>query len=103
MIFVLRESIDELLHTDSPYEVLHTHEIKPITDWYTLDEITERYSIKRHQIRKIVNSENIPETKDGTRTLIAKNKIDAYFKKRGHDRSIRNLAEWYTVADIMKV
>ena len=98
--FVTRKSIDELFENRNPYETLSLKERKPIADWYTLDEITDKYGLKRHQIRKIINAENIPEKKEGTRVLIAKNKIDAYFKQRGFDPTILNLSQWYTIEDI---
>lgn len=77
-------------------------ENKSEMDWYTLTEITEKYGILRHQIRKIINAENIAEKKDGTHTLVAKKQIDSYFKKKGFDFSLKNLAEWYTIAEIME-
>jgi len=102
LTFVSRKSIDDLLETNMPYEVLPTKEKKPIDDWYTLNEITEQYGILRHQIRKIVNAENIAEKKDGTRTLIAKRQIDNYFKKKGFDISLANIAEWYSISEVMQ-
>lgn len=101
LTFVSRQSIDELLQDSVPYEIQQSQERKPIADWYTLDEITAKYGIKRHQIRNIVNAGHIPEKKEGTRTLIAKSKLDAYFKKQGFDSTILNLAEWSTV-DVVK-
>ena len=81
---------------------MSTKERKPIEDWYTLNDITERYGILRHQIRKIVNAESIAEKKDGTRTLIAKRQIDIYFKKKGFDVSLTNIAEWYSISEIIQ-
>ena len=102
MTFISRKSIDDLLEAQTAYKVLPTKEQQPIADWYTLDEITQRYGILRHQIRKIVNAENISEKKDGTRTLLAKRQIDNYFNKRGFEPSLINLADWYTVTEIME-
>ncbi len=99
---IRKKDIDMLFQETEPYEVLHSGERKPINDWYTIDEITERYGLLRHRIRKIINAENIPTKKSGTRTLIAKNKIDNYFKKKGFDGSLINLAEWLTISDIME-
>jgi excisionase family DNA binding protein len=83
------------------YQINHiSKEQQSITDWYSLNEITEKYGILKDQIRKIVNAENISEMKNGTRTLIAKHQIDNYFKKKGFDSLIVNLAEWYTVGEI---
>ena len=102
LTFVSRKSIDDLLESNMPYEMLPTKEKKPIEDWYTLNEITERYGILRHQIRKIVNAESIAEKKDGTRTLIAKSQFDNYFKRKGFDASLANIAEWYSVPEVMQ-
>lgn len=100
LTFVSRQSIDELLQANTVFETSPTQERKPISDWYTLEEITAKYGIKRHQIRNIVNAERIPEKKEGTRTLIAKAKLDSYFRKQGFDSAILNLADWYTLPEI---
>ena len=34
--------------------------------------------------------------------MIAKNRIDAYFKKKGYNDSLSNLAEWISIEDIME-
>jgi excisionase family DNA binding protein len=98
---IKRTDLDVFIDNANLYDVESTQERKPIADWYTLDEITAKYGIKRHQIRNIVNAGHIPEKKEGTRTLIAKSKLDAYFKKQGFDSTILNLAEWSTV-DVIK-
>ena len=102
LTFISRKNIDELLEANAAYEILPTKELQPIAEWYTLDEITQQYGILRHQTRKIVNAENISEKKDGTRTLIAKRQIDNYFNKKGFESSLINLAEWYTVTEVME-
>ncbi len=100
---IRKSDLESFFDKAEPYEIDQiSKEIKPITDWYTFNEVTEKYGILRHQIRKIVNAENIPEKKDGTRTLVAKRQIDNYFKKKGFDSSVINLAEWYTVSEIME-
>jgi excisionase family DNA binding protein len=85
LTLIRRKDIDTLFDDVEPYEILSTGERKPIEDWYTMNDITEKYGILRHRIRKIINTESIPTKKDGTRTLVAKNKIDNYFKL--HPRS----------------
>lgn len=89
-----QKGIETLFDVIEPYEVLVTGERKLIDEWYTIDEITEKYGLLRHRIRKIINAEGIPTKKAGTRTLIAKNKIDTYFKKKGFDTTLSNLADW---------
>ena len=73
---------------------------KRVTDWYTLDEVSQKYGILKDQIHKIVKVENIQKAKDGIRTLVDKHGIDLYFKKKGFDATLINLAEWYTVPEI---
>ena len=102
LTLISRQSVDDFILSNTPYERRSVKEYKQIDDWYTLDEITAKYGIKRHQIRNIVNSVGISEKKEGTRTLIAKNKLDSYFRKHGFDHSILNLAEWYTAEEIQK-
>lgn len=99
---IRRKDIESLFDEIEPYEILTTGERKPIDDWYTLDDITEKYGLLRHRIRKIINAEEIPTKKDGTRTLIAKGKIDAYFRKKGFDTTLSNLSEWITTPEIME-
>ena len=90
---IRKKDIESLFDEVEPYEVLQTGERKPIDEWYTLDDITEKYGLLRHRIRKIINTEGITTKKDGTRTLIAKGKIDAYFRKKGIRFSILHTKE----------
>ncbi|MDR1339942.1 MAG: helix-turn-helix domain-containing protein [Prevotellaceae bacterium] len=99
MTIIPQKSIDEFLEVNTPYEILPAQERKPVSDWYTLLEITEKYGIKYRRLRDIINSENIPEKKDGKITLIAKNRIDTYFRKQGYDETIQNLSEWVTLPE----
>lgn len=99
---IRKKDIEALFDEIEPYEVLTTGERKPIDEWYTIDEVTEKYGLLRHRIRKIINAENIPTKKAGTRTLIAKSRMDAYFRKRGFDDTLSNLADWITTPEIME-
>ena len=99
---IRKKDIEALFDEIEPYEVLTTGERKPIDEWYTIDEVTEKYGLLRHRIRKIINAEGIPTKKAGTRTLIAKSRIDTYFRKRGFDDTLSNLADWITTPEIMK-
>ncbi len=102
MTIIRKKDIESLFDTIEPYEVLATRVRKPIDEWYTIDEVTEKYGLLRHRIRKIINAESIPTKKAGTRTLIAKNKIDAYFRKKGFDATLSNLAEWITTPQVIE-
>jgi predicted DNA-binding transcriptional regulator AlpA len=97
---VPQSSIDEFLKVTVPYEPLPMKEHKPISEWYTINEITEKYGIKYSRLYNIVVEERIPKKKVGKSILIAKNRIDKYFEKRGYDEDINNLSGWITLSDI---
>ena len=99
---ISQKSIDEFLEAVIPYEVLPTKERKPISEWYTLEKITEKYGIKYRRLRDIINKERIPEKKDGKITLVAKTRIDNYFKRQGYDEAVINLSEWLIFSDIIE-
>lgn len=99
---IRKKDIEALFDVIEPYEVLTTGKRKIIDEWYTIDEVTEKYGLLRHRIRKIINAEGIPTKKAGTRTLIAKSKIDAYFKRKGFDATLSNLADWITTIEVME-
>lgn len=100
---IRRTDLEAFFENANPYQVkCISIKNKQEIEWYTLNEITEKYGILRHQIRKVINSENIPEKKEGTRTLVAKKQIDIFFKRTGFDFSLKNLAEWYTIREIME-
>lgn len=100
---IRKKDIDALFDKIEPYEVLTAGERKPIDEWYTIDEVTEKYGLLRHRIRGIINAEGIPTKKAGTRTLIAKGRIDAYFRKKGFDSALSNFAEWITTPEVMNI
>jgi excisionase family DNA binding protein len=102
LTFISREKLDEWINNEMPYKKTSKAITQPITEWYTLSEITEKYGIKYRRLRDIINKENIPEKKDGKLTLIAKNKIDVYFKKQGYNETTINLTDWITISEIMK-
>ncbi|MDR1633009.1 MAG: helix-turn-helix domain-containing protein, partial [Dysgonamonadaceae bacterium] len=54
--FISQKSINEFLEVTKPYEVHPAAERKPISEWYTLEEITEKYGIKYRRLRDIINS-----------------------------------------------
>lgn len=99
---IRKKDIDALFDKIEPYEVT-TGERKPIDKWYTIDEVTGKYGILRHSIRRLINAEDIPTKRAGKRTLIAKGKIDAYFRKKGFDSALSNFAEWITTPEIMNI
>jgi hypothetical protein len=102
LTFISRKTLDEWIENEIPYKRPQARERQPVAEWYTLSEITEKYGIKYRRLRDIINKENMQEKKDGKLTLIAKNKIDAYFKKQGYEKTTINLAEWLTFPEMCK-
>ncbi|MDR3266306.1 MAG: helix-turn-helix domain-containing protein [Tannerella sp.] len=101
MTVIPEKSINEFLESVTLYEVLPTKKRKPIEDWYSLEDITEKYGLQYRQIRKIINTEHLPEKKNGRITLVSKNHVDRYFEKRSNGNEIDNLAKWLTMLEVM--
>lgn len=100
---IKQSDLNVLFERTDKYEIsTKTQKRNLINDWYTLEEITEKYGIKYRQVRKIINAESIPEKKNGRFTLVAQNHVDTYFKKRGFNEALQNLAEWVSISGIMK-
>lgn len=81
MTIIRRKDIDAFLELSIPYEIQQQVESKPITEFYTIEEITEKYGIKTRRIWYIIKTKNIPTCKHGKKTLISQKHIDNHFKK----------------------
>ena len=79
---IRRKDIDELLEISIPYEPQQKPHLKPITDFYTLENITSKYGLKTRRIWDIIKEKNIPTQKQGRKTYISQKHIDNYFKKK---------------------
>jgi excisionase family DNA binding protein len=76
---------------------------QPITEWYTINDITAKYGVKYRRLRDIFISEKIPTKKAGKFILAAKRQVDTYFKQQGYDETLNNFSEWVTVQDIKEM
>lgn len=95
-IFIRKLDIDALFQVDVPYQVKRI-EAKPVTEYYTIDEIVKKYSVSKDTIFKYAASKNIPRIKQGNRTLLSKTHIDRRFSLHTPDPSI---TEWYSTDEI---
>lgn len=95
-IFIRKVDIDALFQTDMPYQVTRI-QAKPITEYYTVEEIVEKYNVSRDTIFKYASSKNIPRLKQGNKTLFSKSHIDRRFSLYSPDPDI---SEWYSVDEI---
>ncbi len=96
--FIRRVDIDAMLE-NRPYKTLHPKDTVPITDFYTIAEIKEKFGIKESWIYEIAKDHNIPRTFNRGRTYWSKKHIDSYFAKKAPDASI---TEWYSVAELQE-
>ena len=99
-----QKSIDAFLEIKVPYEPFpKKKEHTIISDWYTFEEITEKYGIQYGRLNNIINKNRIPKKKAGRTTLIAKNRIDDYFKRHGYDEAVIHLSEWVSISDLKEI
>ena len=96
--FIRRVDIDAMLE-NRPYKTLHPKDTVPITDFYTIAEIKEKFGIKESWIYEIAKEHNIPRTFNRGRTYWSKKHIDSYFAKKAPDA---NITEWYSVAELQE-
>lgn len=96
--FIRRADIDVMLE-NRPYKTLHPKDAVPITDFYTIAEIKEKFGVKESWIYEIAKEHNIPRTFNRGRTYWSKKHIDSYFGKKAPDASI---TEWYSVAELQE-
>ncbi len=100
--FIRKADIDEMFDNADEYEhrAKPTKEPKPLTEFYTVAEIKEKFNIKESWLYKIARENNIPKTLKRGKSYFSKTHIDKYFEKKGVNEN-ENITEWYTVKDIM--
>ena len=96
--FIKRTDIDAMLE-NKPYKTLHPKDSVPITEFYTIAEIKEKYGVKESWIFKVAKENNIPKTFSRGKTYWSKKHIDAYFAKKAPNPDI---TEWYSVPEIQE-
>ncbi len=95
-IFIRRADIDALFQFHVPYQVRRVI-TKPKEDYYSVEEIKEKYKVSKDTIFKYASSRNIPRVKHGNKTYFSKKHIDSRFSLFTPDPDI---SEWYTVEDV---
>ena len=101
--FIRRSDIDEMFDNTEEYEyrAKPTKEAKPLTEFYTVAEIKEKFKIKESWLYKIARENNIPKTLVKGKSYFSKSHIDKYFEKKGFKEE-DEIEEWYTVKDILE-
>lgn len=96
---IRRSDIDKMFDYITVCESNKPKEKTPITDFYTIAEIKEKFGVKESWIYEIAKEHNIPRTFNRGRTYWSKKHIDSYFAKKAPDASI---TEWYSVAELQE-
>ncbi|MCK3686158.1 helix-turn-helix domain-containing protein [Maribellus sp. YY47] len=99
-VLFLKEDLLSIFRQNEAYERPTPTERKPITEFYTIEEVQEKYNIGTTWVFKIIRENNIPKTKIGGKTHVSKKHIDSYFKKKRDD--VSTITEWYTVKEVQE-
>ena len=99
-VYILKSDITKLLEQNEAYEKPTPRERKPITQFYTIKEVIEKFDIGETRLYQLIKKEKFPKTRIGGKTHLSKKHIDNYFKKKRDE--ISNIKEWYTVPEIQE-
>lgn len=94
---IRRMDIDIMFETAPAYRARPIKDHIPIVEFYTVEDIKEKYKIKETWIFKIVKENKIPKTLNKGKSYFSKKHIDNYFKKKRPDD---DFDEWYSVEDL---
>jgi predicted DNA-binding transcriptional regulator AlpA len=97
--FIRKADIDTMFDETKQYMARPQKERKPITAFYTLAEIKEKFNVKDSWIYKITKENNIPKTLLGGKCYFSKKHIDRYFEKKIFG-STQHIEDWYSVKEI---
>ena len=95
---IKRSDIDKLLVR--PTRPTPRKEPEPVTEFYTVKEIEEKYFIKYGRLNTIIKKKDIPKTVYDGKLHVSKPHIDRYFKRTRNN--VNHISDWYTVQEIQK-
>jgi len=90
---IRRKDIDKLFDAPKPYQKRLRKEPTPITEFYTNDELREKFGVSLSWIFKVGKTENIPKVMRRGKTLWSKRHFDALFARQQPDESIYTAEE----------
>lgn len=96
---ISKKDIDNMLESNSEYRARPKRDSQPITEFYTIAEIKEKFGVKEAWIFKIVKEKRIPKVLRKGKSYISKSHIDNHFAKHAPDQSIE---QWYTPTEIQE-
>ena len=95
--FVRRQNIDALFENAGPYQTRVRPDKASIEEFYTIQEIKEKYNVKERWIYNVVNKKKIPKLFHRGKNLYSKKHVDKAFSDKVVDA---NITEWYSVEEI---
>lgn len=96
-IFIRRKDIERCFDDAAPYEVTPIVR-ESVTEFYTIEEIEDKFSVSQSLIFKIVKERKIPKTKHNKKAYYSKKHVDRYFEQKSNEITI---SEWYSVEEMM--
>jgi excisionase family DNA binding protein len=94
---IRRSDIEEMFNTPAPYKTRPVISQQPITEFYTIQEIKEKYHVQESWIFKVAKEKEIPKILKRGRSYLSKFHVDKAF---AHKQSDESITKWYTVAEI---
>ena len=98
MSLIRRTDIELMLKT-KPYEVLRPKDEFDVTEYYTAEQIAEKYKVNTKWVWTYTRQNNVPKVRIRQFNYYSKKHIDAAFAKYKTDDA---LTEWYTPEEIEK-
>ena len=96
MSLIRRTDIELMLKT-KPYEVLRPKDEFDVTEYYTAEQIAEKYKVNAKWVWTYTRQHNVPKVRIRQFNYYSKKHIDAAFAKYKTDDA---LTEWYTPEEI---
>lgn len=98
-VLIMKSDLVAMFQENEVYEKADPVERKPITEFYTIQEVMDTFNVGQTWVFRIVKEHNIPKTRIGGKTHLSKRHIDTYFKQKRDD--VSNIKEWYTVQELI--
>lgn len=94
---IRRSDIDEMFEKPTPYKARPILTNKPITEFYTIQEVKEKYNMTEGWISKIIKENAIPKVLKMGKCYLSKYHTD---KALSYRLKHQHISEWYRVTDI---
>ncbi|MDA3894229.1 MAG: helix-turn-helix domain-containing protein [Salinivirgaceae bacterium] len=98
-VLILKTDLLTVFDNNQAYEKPKAIKRKPITEFYTIEEIKDKFNVANTWVFNIIKKNNIPKTQYNGKTHVSKKHIDKYFEAK--DRDTANINEWYTVQELI--